>query len=291
MTSDFVPAAGVFAGLLDDAAVFPPGNLPLGEALDAHAGHLRAPYAALVGSFVLAAKDLPVLAAAVTDLPAGSLDLSLTVPLPGLATALAAAAEIAAVELAGLEVTVPDAMPVVEMVSAIDAALDGRPIPVFVELPRDERRPALVLALARTPYRAKLRTGGVDAGLHPGEHELAEAVSGLVSAGVPFKATAGLHHALRNTDAATGFEQHGFLNLIAATAAAGRGAGVDQVAAVLAERDAGRVVAAVSLADPSVREAFRSFGTCSVAEPVDELAALGLLPAAWRSGQVHGVPA
>jgi hypothetical protein len=34
------------------------------------------------------------------------------------------------------------------------------------------------------------------------------AIAAVVAAGVSFKPTAGLHHALRNTDPETGFEQH-----------------------------------------------------------------------------------
>ena len=102
----------------------------------------------------------------------------------------------------------------------------------------------------------------------------------LVEAELPFKATAGLHHAVRNTDPATGFEQHGFLNVLAAVDAAQRGAATAQVAALLAERDASAVAARVAgLRDRAVavRDAFRSFGPCSIDDPRDELTALGLL--------------
>lgn len=115
------------------------------------------------------------------------------------------------------------------------------------------------------------------AGLYPDERELARAVLLAVRAQVPFKATAGLHHAVRNTDPRTGFEQHGHLNLLAATGAALGGAGEGEVVAVLAERDATTVAGLVGALSPEVRSAFRSFGTCSLAEPVGELAALGLL--------------
>ena len=100
---------------------------------------------------------------------------------------------------------------------------------------------------------------------------------------MPFKATAGLHHAVRNIDPGTGFEQHGFLNLLAATAAAREGAPVERLVAVLSERDGARVAGLVSEVDPSVRESFRSFGTCSIDEPVAELVELGLLEAGVRA--------
>lgn len=237
--------------LLDDAAVFPPGNLPLDEAVAAHRRHRASWYADLVGPLVVPASALPELAGS------GPLDVAVVVP-----TAAAAAAALTAapegIRVVALEVT--DAT-VAELRAAV-----GEPagVTVFVEVPRDDRRDQVIADLAGTSYLAKLRTGGVRADLYPDEAELAATVQALVHAGVPFKATAGLHHALRNTDPETGFEQHGFLNLLAASGALD---GAD----VLAVRDAR------DLPELPTTSLLRSIGTCSITEPVDELADLGLL--------------
>lgn len=251
-----------FPLLLDDAAVFPPGNLPLAEAVTAHHGHLRAPYAALVGPLVVPATALADLADLADQ---GPLDVAVVAPHAEAAVAALAAAP-AGVRVVALEVT--------DGTGLREALGDPAGVTVFVEVPRDGCRDAVVADLAGTSYRAKLRTGGVRAGLYPDEAELAAAVVALVRAGVPFKATAGLHHALRNTDPETGFEQHGFLNLLAATDAARRGAGVEEVAALLAVRDAREL--------PSVppEALLGSIGTCSITDPVDELTALGILEGA-----------
>jgi len=284
MTSAGPLPEALLRGLCDDAAIFPPGNLALELAVPAHLEHLGAPHAALVGPFIVAAGRLTELAGLLEGQPAGSFGVALTVPtLEALAPALGAADAIPAVRVEGVEValdadTAPDAV-----VPLLDAALASHPdVTVFVEVPRDARRPDLVAALSGTPYLAKFRTGGVRADLYPDEAELAEAVVTTARAGVPFKATAGLHHAVRNTDPVTGFEQHGFVNLIAAVDAALDGADVEEVQRLLAERD-GTVLAAFlhdaldEDAATRLRQQFRSFGTCSIAEPVEELADLGLL--------------
>lgn len=291
-----------FDALLDDAAIFPPGNLPLGEAVRQHLAHGLGAHADLLGPLVVSQADLPALAELTGDLPSRSLALTVTVASPDTAAlALERAGRIAAVRLVALEVAVPEGMGADAVVPALDAAIGGvgregsrseketsssqrglhRPAgetpAVYVELPRDDRRAPLLTELATTPYLAKLRTGGVRADLHPDEAELAGAIVAAVRAGVPFKATAGLHHAIRNTDPVTGFEQHGFLNVLAATDAALAGADRSQVAGWLAERDERRVTERVADLPPRTRRAFRSFGTCSIDEPVAELAALGLL--------------
>src|SRR2546423_9174583 len=51
-----VPAA--FVGLLDDAAVFPPGNAPLPDAVAAHREHRAAWYAPMVGPLLLPPEDV-----------------------------------------------------------------------------------------------------------------------------------------------------------------------------------------------------------------------------------------
>ena len=268
--------------LCDDAAIFPPGNLPLAQAVPAHLHHRAGGYAGLVGAFVVDAGRLSQLAPLLADRPVSSFEVALTVAEPGaVAPALAAADGIAALRVTAVEVAVPGGIPSGEVAPVLEAALAGRQgITVFVELPRDERRPDLVRALGGTPHLAKLRTGGVRAELYPDERELAAAVVLTARAGLPVKATAGLHHAIRNTDPQTGFEQHGFLNLLTAVDAALAGAEEAAVERLLAERDPEAVVARVRAAGERaarVRAQFRSFGTCSITEPRDELTALGLL--------------
>lgn len=195
--------------------------------------------------------------------------------------AVGAADRNAALHVGPIEVAVPEHVAPVEVVGLLDAVLAGQHgVTAFVELPRDGRRPDLVRALSGTPYLGKLRTGGVRAELHPDERELAAAVVATVRAELPVKATAGLHHAVRNTDPATGFEQHGFPDLLTAVDAAIAGAEEGEVAQRLAERTPDVVAAqAHAVIDRAglVRRRFRSFGTCSIVEPSEELVALGLL--------------
>lgn len=274
--------ASLFARMCDDAAVFPPGNLPLPAAVPAHIRHARSAHASLVGPLVLAAADLDRLAEIVRALPerpqAGDLDLAVTVSLPDLGSAVRSAGRISGARLSVLEVALTESTVAAEVVPELDAVLGPAPTTtVFVEIPRDQRRDSVLFALAGTGHLAKFRTGGVRADLYPDEVELAASIWAAVEAGVPFKATAGLHHAVRNTDPATGFEQHGYLNLLAATGVAMEGANEAALVRILAERDPVRLSGRVTSLSSDVRRAFRSFGTCSIAEPVEELAALGLL--------------
>ncbi|WP_410584302.1 hypothetical protein [Amycolatopsis sp. lyj-108] len=269
-----IPA--LFAGLCDDAAVFPPGLAPLPDAVAAHDEHVSAWYSGLVGPLVLAATALGDLAEVLGD---RETPLPVSVTLPGGPAQLDGvldAVEKLPVNLDALEIAVPEGMGPDEVL----AAISGATAPVFVEIPRDDRRLPLLTALSGTGHRAKFRTGGVRADLYPGEAELAAAVRAAVGAGVPFKATAGLHHALRNTDPETGFEQHGFLNLMLAADAVLTDGDVE---AVLAERDgaviAGRLRALDADRVAAVRAAFTSFGTCSITDPLTELAGFGLLEA------------
>ncbi|WUH99001.1 hypothetical protein OHR68_36725 [Spirillospora sp. NBC_00431] len=271
-----LPAFAV--GLCDDAAVFPPGLAPLDVAVPAHRAHRASAYAALVGPLVLPATALDDLDPLVRDTGGAPLDLSITAPAGPCeaAKALTAAADLP-VDLRGLEVAVPAGMEPDEFFRLLGDA----GVPVYVEVPRDERRPSIIAAVAALGHRAKFRTGGVKPHLYPSPDELAAALKAVVDAGVPFKATAGLHHPVRNTDPETGFHQHGFLNLLLAADAAGRGRPVEELAAVLADRDAPSIASRVAdLGDErtaAARARFLSFGTCSITDPLNELADLGLL--------------
>ncbi len=271
--------------LCDDAAMFPPGNAPLSEAVPAHAEHRRASHAELVGSFVFPAGRLGELEEFLARSPyPGELVLSLTAPQPtAVPSALDHAGALEAVTVAAVEIAVPGECGVDELFAALEQISTLRPeVALIVEVPRDGRRTAILERLAGSPYAAKFRTGGVVAEAYPDEAELADAITAAVTAGIPFKATAGLHHAVRNTASVTGFEQHGFVNVLAAVAAVLDGADTEVVASVLAERDGAALAARLTVLPAEraaeVRNRFLSYGTCSIAEPLADLRALGLVP-------------
>jgi hypothetical protein len=292
-----IPAA--FGSLVDDAAIFPPGNAPLTEALRAHREHRAAPYAELVGAFVVSDVALPDLIAAVRD--EGAVEpLSVSVVVTGGAGAIEPAVRwavraeeltLVAVEL-GLrdEQDLPrNARRVATVVDQLRASGDlDDETPVYVEPPRvmgPEPAPSWLSALdevAALDLRLKFRTGGATADAFPGPAELATCIDAALDRELKYKCTAGLHNALRHRDEETGFEHHGFLNVLAATRAALDGSAVPDVARILDTTDARTVREALDAAGTdglaSARRWFASFGSCSVLEPLEDLIDLGLLP-------------
>ncbi len=132
--------------------------------------------------------------------------------------------------------------------------------------------------LAAAGHSLKLRTGGADADAFPSAVELATCIAAALDRELPFKCTAGLHNAMRHRDDETGFEHHGFLNVLVATRASLDGADVAEVASVLEETDADKLLSRTDHAALArARRWFRSFGSCSIAEPLADLRQLGLL--------------
>jgi len=273
----------LFTGLFDDAALFPPGNAPMAAAVPAHR-ELRARLGELVGPFVVPAARLDELT---EHLDAGSgFGISLIAGAADLAAATDQVERDPGLALAAVEVpVVPDAAAAREAVRVLDDVLPAD-VPAAVELPRTAARDDVLDVLAGTRYRAKLRTGGVRAELFPAPEELADTLSACITRGVAVKCTAGLHHAVRHVDPATGFEHHGFLNVLLAVDALTAGAPAGTAADFLRDSDADGMAAALRTWPPQrtarTRASFPSFGTCSVLEPVDDLVALGLLPTPER---------
>lgn len=295
MSSHATPA--LLRGLVDDAAVFPPGLAPMPQAVLEHRQHRAAWYSELVGPLLVPVVGLGTFAQSLAD---GEQDRPMRVsligdatqtdPLPGLLGAVSTLgdpaaevpAEVVAVELpARRDDQVAD---VRRIAAALDQFLpDG--VQAWVEVHRGPDLPDALAALADAPSQvaAKFRTGGVEARFFPSTGELAAVLHSAVEVRVPLKLTAGLHHAVRHTADETGFTHHGFGNVLAAVAAAQAGGSVAELDDVLGTTAPSPLVERLASLDDeaarAVRSTFVSFGCCGVTDPVDDLVGLGLLAA------------
>jgi hypothetical protein len=290
MTNQTSAMSCLLSGLFDDASLFPPGDLPMPAAVAGHQRHQAAWYGYMSGPFVCPQSRIAELGIALTAANVPEIDVSLVIT--GGATTLDEAVQSVAddprLRLRAVEVPIRrDAEPgeaTAELVDALDDTLLAGATG-YVEVPlaaiADESAADAVLGrIGAHGYRAKLRTGGVTAAAFPSEDALAAGLLAVIGRRLSFKCTAGLHHAVRHAAADTGFEHHGFLNVLLAVAAAADGATAGEVAAVLAVTDPGQVASQVAALGEDqarlIRSFFASFGTCSTDEPAADLIALDL---------------
>jgi hypothetical protein len=159
-----------------------------------------------------------------------------------------------------------------------------------VEFPVDRAREVLPV-LADHGARAKIRLGGVTPESVPSVEVVAAFLSACMRERVAWKATAGLHHAVRGVhELAPGGARatmHGFVNVFLAGALAYFGADEKAIIKTLSEEDPGAFKAdddvlrwhdSTMIADQleRVRSEFAiSFGSCSFDEPVEDLKGMG----------------
>lgn len=271
----------LFLSLINDASLFPPAQLPVDEALAAHAAHRASGYADVVGPFLVgvpAVADLTrALAAGAAAPPAIGL-----VARPGTAPEDVVAALAALRELEGPRVV------------SLDTAwspqwrnleVDG--LVVNLEIGREGQEEALADIASATDFvdvRAKFRTGPTPTWAWPTAAELAHVLLATERHYLPLTLTGGLHHVVRgeyDVDGRTE-EQHGLLNVLVAVHAAAGGADEATVRDLLEIRDASAladVVTGWSTPDiAAVRAAFTGFGCCDVTDPIAGLREMALLP-------------
>lgn len=255
-------------GLIDDAAVFPPGNAALADALPRHEEYRNSWYAPLVGPLLLPASLLP-------ELP--TIDKPLRIGIIADTGIEAVAAAIAALPDNVTAVQVEARAPELNTLINLLATAQDWQLPVFAEIPVSRNLPQSLERLGPTAVVPKFRLGGLTADLFPSPVDLATAMVGCAEHGLGYKPTAGLHRAVRHTDPRTHFTHHGFCNIAAATLAADAGESVASVTETLQITESGPLVDRIRgmLAHP--RPLWAGFGSCSIAEPLEDLIGLSLV--------------
>jgi hypothetical protein len=288
------------SGIIDYAGLYPPASLLLTEAAARYDSYRRGPDAFMLGRFVVGAARLDELTEVARPLwhetGAGSPwrisalltdDLELDLGRIGrFNTREAGRAVVDTVE--GKAAGAPD-------VDGLASVVSGGLTP-YAEVPLDPDPSPLLATLVARGVRAKVRTGGITAEAVPSPAHLARFLAACARLGLPFKATAGLHHPLWSVhpytygaDSPRG-TMHGFLNVFVAAALL-FGGRIDTASAESLLREEGEEVFVFDgdrlLASGHVLEAAdlrtarasfaMAFGSCSFDEPVSDLRRLRLL--------------
>ncbi|MBC2904828.1 hypothetical protein [Streptomyces cupreus] len=272
--------------LVDDAGLFPPEALSMAAATARHRRDRAVRHPALTHRFLCPADRLPELVDTLGPEDHFRLGLITRLDAATLRGVLPRLTADPRIQLAGVEGPLPSGTdhPRAAAQRAL-AALREIPaqVPGYVEVPLTEDRPsmrAVLSVLADGGRAAKVRCGGIHAVLFPSSAWLGAFVHACATAGVPFKATVGLHQAVRHRDQRTGFTHHGFLNLLLAVCRVVDGGTVDDAVAALESTDAQALAAEAHQLSPGTADAARAlfvaYGSCSTSEPLDDLRALGL---------------
>lgn len=275
-------------GLIDYAGLFPPAGLDMPEAVQKYARYKQSEYSWMLGRFIVPASRLPQFEQGwlAAGEPSGW-KLSALVSRSEELDAVQGfnARHVSKVQIDSLEM---------KAVSAADVkAVPG--FQVYFEVPNTSDPMPLIVAMKREQVRAKIRTGGVTPDAIPDATVVTRFLRACASVGVPFKATAGLHHPVRCVRPLT-YEpnslqgiMHGFLNVFLAAGFARKGYAALFVDRVLQEKHPQAFkfnsdsvewheakLSAAEIAEMRTKFAI-AFGSCSFEEPIADLRAIRLL--------------
>jgi hypothetical protein len=283
-------ARALMAGAVDYAGLFPPAQLPLADALAEYRRAQAGADAWMLGRFIVPAAQLSALADAVTrdahDGRRWNVSAIVREHMDEEAAAVQAFNQRAAnqhVRVDTIECRPSSSDGITWLATTFSPAFT-----VHVEVGVGPTARDDLGVVARHQLRAKVRTGGLAPDAFPAPASLMAFIESARDVGVPFKATAGLHHAMRGAYPLSGevgaqsATMHGFVNLMLATAAVGERLPTTTAAALLTRTDRSALVfddesvrwgdVALSIdAIGRMRQAqCVSFGACSFREPADE---------------------
>ncbi len=285
------PASAIdtlLAGLIDYAGLYAPASLDMQSAVRNYLEYQNGSHGGALGRFVVNLDRIGALRVAAAD----SFDeMRLSVVLPPIADAGVLSEQLGdALDRVAFECKVADPSDIERIAAQLPAHSER-----YFEISMGSKSEPLLDAIASHGARAKVRMGGVSTDAFPSAETIASALQELSARHLAFKATAGLHHPVRSRHPLT-YEpdsteamMHGFLNATFAATLVHFGGTLEEAVHVLNEEDPHAwQVAHESIrcrthlwsADQvrAVREHFFiSFGSCSFAEPIGDLEAMGWL--------------
>jgi hypothetical protein len=295
----------LLASIVDYAGLFPPAQLSLPEAMHSYDRAHSSPHSWMLDRFVLPAtrlpefvKLLPILTEEMCEEIPSSQPWSLSVILSK--NWLAELEQIHritkaelhckdSIRISALEVAPLSPVEIQQGYLDLPAEVD-----TFFEIPFDADLEPHLNILQQIGAGAKLRTGGITGDAFPDSTQLGQRILSFANARIPFKATAGLHHPLRGHSFTHALDKtsttrvsttmHGFLNVAIASAFAYHHAITPNEAAAILEEPS---IDPFQFSEAEVRwhhhslslreiehsrsQFFRSFGSCSFQEPINDL--------------------
>lgn len=286
---------------IDYAGLFPPAKLSMEEAVSSYLDYLSGPEEPFVSRFVCSVAKLDELRQVLANRSVSetiSLGVVGTAPTDhagwgdalvqdaeGMTRFMERVGEDAAIE--AYEIRIPSHKHLSEYVQDLRSF---NQVDVFCELPwGPEMADSLALLAEEEWLGAKARTGGLEASAFPPPSAVAEFLVSCCQLDLGFKLTAGLHHPLRGHREEVKAKMHGFLNIMVATSLIqAHDLNSKEVALILESESA----ADFKFDDVSIhfkdqfadldaideaRALFVGIGSCSVAEPLQDLKDLQLV--------------
>ncbi|MFQ4144209.1 hypothetical protein [Chlorogloeopsis sp. ULAP02] len=284
----------LFVSVVDYAGLFPPAKLDLEQAMANYAGYQSTAYAWMLGRFVLPASRLSKFTELLPKFPTQQqwkLSVILSQDIEPDIEKMRSLDKNNAIAVTSLEIPPLPPTEIKKVLSHLPEGVDS-----YFEIPFHSEIQAYIAVLQHTGASAKIRTGGVTVDAFPSISQLYECMLAFAKAPIPFKATAGLHHPLLGKHPLTNepdspvAEMHGFLNvaLVAALIYQQKITPEEALEFLKESSPEALQITADSICwqnyqlklveiEQTRQKFFRSFGSCSFDQPIDDLKKLKLL--------------